>query len=182
MITELNSANIQTHIATWRKYLFSYATDKNRPVFRQGVFRYIDIFKAVCYNRQEQQMKRVVLVEIQILAHNFTVCKVENAEDIDMHRDFCFVGKTDEEISLVCPTEIVPQTTTAREDGWKGFRIQGVLDFSLVGILSEISALLAKNHISIFAISTYNTDYIFVKEKNLEKACTVLASAGYSVH
>lgn len=121
-------------------------------------------------------------MELQILAHNFTVCKVEKTEDIDMHRDFCFVGKTDEEISLVCPTENVPRSATAREDGWKGLRIQGVLDFSLVGILSEISALLAENNISIFAISTYNTDYIFVKEKNLEKACTILASAGYSVH
>ncbi len=124
-------------------------------------------------------MKRVILVKLQILKPNFTVCKVGQAEDIDMHREFCFLSKTDEEISLVCPTETAPQNTTAREDGWKCFRIQGVLDFSLVGILSEISALLAENNISIFAISTYNTDYIFVKEQNFKKACTVLASAGY---
>ena len=61
---------------------------------------------------------------------------------------------------LVCMTEHVPDNVTERDDGWKAFRIEGVLDFSLIGILSKISALLAENEIGIFAISTYNTDYI----------------------
>ena len=77
----------------------------------------------------------------------------------DHSAEFCFTGKTDEEYSLVCATGYVPANVIRRDDGWKGFRIQGILDFSLVGILSKIAALLAENSIPIFAISTYNTDY-----------------------
>ena len=68
-----------------------------------------------------------------------------------------------------------------RSDGWKGFRIQGVLDFSLIGILSKISTILSENKIGIFAVSTYNTDYILVKQENFEKAATLLADNGYSI-
>jgi len=71
--------------------------------------------------------------------------------------------------------------TTERDDGWRGFRIQGVLDFSLIGILSKLSGILADNHIGVFAVSTYNTDYILVKEENLERALEVLASKGYTL-
>ena len=95
--------------------------------------------------------------------------------------DFCFTGKTDEEISLVCKTEDVPENTLERDDGWKGFRITGVLDFSLIGILSKISSILAENKIGIFAVSTYNTDYIFVKEENFGKAINALKDSGYDI-
>ena len=90
-------------------------------------------------------------------------------------------GKTDEEISLVCETSRVPMRTTERDDGWKAFRIQGVLDFSLIGILSKITTLLAENGVGIFAVSTYNTDYILVKAAQFEKALAVLAHAGYEI-
>ena len=98
-----------------------------------------------------------------------------------LQRDFFFLGKTDEEISLVCRTADTPADTTEREDGWKGFRIQGVLDFSLIGILSKISTVLAENRIGIFAVSTYNTDYVLVKEENFERAINALKEAGYTV-
>ena len=101
--------------------------------------------------------------------------------DINLDVDFCFIGKTDEELSLVCKTEDTPQNTVERDDGWRGFRIQGVLDFSLIGILSKLSGILAENKIGIFAVSTYNTDYILVKEENYEKALSILASEGYTV-
>ena len=65
--------------------------------------------------------------------------------------------------------------------GWKGFRIQGVLNFSLIGILSEISGILADNNIGIFSVSTFNTDYILVKEENFDRALKVLAFAGYNI-
>ncbi len=81
----------------------------------------------------------------------------------------------------MCITENVPKNVTERDDGWKAFRIQGVLDFSLIGILSEISSLMAQNDIGIFAISTYNTDYILVKRGNYEKALQVLLKAGYQI-
>ena len=91
------------------------------------------------------------------------------------------IGKTDEELSLVCRTEDTPGNTTERDDGWRGFRIQGVLDFSLIGILSKLSGILAAHRIGIFAVSTYNTDYILVKEEDFERALEVLSSAGYTV-
>ena len=94
---------------------------------------------------------------------------------------FFFVGKTDEEISLVCLTSDVPDNTTDRVDGWRTFRIEGVLDFSLIGILSEISKVLAENKIGIFVVSTYNTDYILVKRENLQKAQQALKATGYEV-
>jgi hypothetical protein len=60
-------------------------------------------------------------------------------------------------------------------------RVQGVLDFSLVGILAKISAVLAERRIGIFAVSTYNTDYILVKAENYERALAALAGAGYQI-
>ena len=68
-----------------------------------------------------------------------------------------------------------------RDDGWKAFRIQGVLDFSLIGILSRISAILAENKIGIFAVSTYNTDYILVKKENYQRALKALETQGYMI-
>jgi hypothetical protein len=120
-------------------------------------------------------------VALRKLPHELTVCKVESVADIDLTSDFLFIGKTDEEISLVCKTGETPRDATEREDGWKGFVIQGVLDFSLIGILSGISGVLAEAGIGIFAVSTYNTDYILVKAGNLEKAEVALTTAGYVV-
>ena len=70
-----------------------------------------------------------------------------------------------------CPVELVE-----RDDGRKGFRIQGVLDFSLIGILAGIAEILAENGISIFAISTYNTDYVLMKKESYQKALDILGA------
>ena len=118
-------------------------------------------------------------MELKIIEYPLTVCKVRDMQDIDLSKDFFFIGKTDEELSLVCVTDDTPENTTARDDGWRGFRIQGVLDFSLIGILSKLSGILADNKIGIFAVSTYNTDYILVKEENFKRATDVLADKGY---
>lgn len=106
---------------------------------------------------------------------DLTVCKVKTVKDIDLTGEYVFVGKTDEEISLVCPTNMAPSDTIAREDGWKAFRIEGILDFSLIGILSKISTVLADSGIGIFAVSTYNTDYILVKAGDFDRAADALA-------
>ena len=120
-------------------------------------------------------------MELKKISHKLTVCKVADISEINTTSDFYFIGKTDEELSLVCKTEDTPMKTIERDDGWKCFRIQGVLDFSLIGILSKISGILAENEIGIFAVSTYNTDYILVKEENFEKALKVLEEEGYAV-
>ena len=123
----------------------------------------------------------MIHMELKILDYKLSVCKVANVSDIDLTADIFFIGKTDEELSLVCRTEDTPENTTERSDGWRGFRIQGVLDFSLIGILSKLSGILAEHKIGIFAVSTYNTDYILVKEENFNRALEVLASEGYTV-
>lgn len=120
-------------------------------------------------------------MKLKKMPYNLTVSKTQSISDIDLSSDFFFIGMTDEELSLVCRTEDVPEKTVERDDGWRGFRIEGVLDFSLVGILSKLSTILAENGIGIFAVSTYNTDYILVKAENFERAMAVLAAAGYEV-
>lgn len=120
-------------------------------------------------------------MELKKLNKDFSVCKVENYSLVNLDAEYSFIGKTDEEKSLVCITNDVPSNVLQRDDGWKGFRIQGVLDFSLIGILSKISAILADNGISIFAVSTYNTDYVLIKKENYQKALDVLKDAGYKI-
>ena len=120
-------------------------------------------------------------MELKTIEYALSVCKVADVSDINMKADFYFIGKTDEELSLVCKTEDAPLKTIERDDGWRGFRIQGVLDFSLIGILSKLSGILAERKIGIFAVSTYNTDYILVKEANFNRALEALVSEGYTV-
>lgn len=118
---------------------------------------------------------------LQVIDKLFTVCKVEDYACVDLQAEYVFLSKTDEELSLVCETSDTPPNVLAREDGWRAFRIEGTLDFSLVGILASITTLLADAGIGIFAISTFNTDYILVKAENLNPALQVLAQNGYRV-
>lgn len=120
-------------------------------------------------------------MEIKKIDYNFTVCKVKDYSLVNMDDEYCFIGKTDEEKSLVCRTENVPDNVIEQEKGWKAFRIQGILDFSLIGILSKISTLLAENNIGIFVVSTFNTDYVFVKEEKIFEALQILANEGYQI-
>ena len=113
------------------------------------------------------------------LEQDFSVCKVEDYSQIDLGQPFVFTGSTDEEKSLVCPTAFVPSNIVERDDGWKAMRIMGVLDFSLIGILARISGILAENRIGIFAVSTFNTDYVFVKKRDFEKSVRALENAGF---
>ena len=118
-------------------------------------------------------------MRLEKIKHRLTVCKVPELSGFDMSAGFYFIGRTDEELSLVCRTEDTPAGTTAREDGWRGFRVQGTLDFSLTGILSKLATVLADAGIGIFAVSTYDTDYILVKRENLDRAVEALKAAGY---
>lgn len=120
-------------------------------------------------------------MKLETLSAELTVCKLADVSRIDLRKDFYFIGKTDEELSLVCRTADTPAETLEREDGWRAFRIQGTLDFSLIGILSKITGILAENGIGIFAVSTYNTDYILVKSENFGRALQALSEAGYEV-
>lgn len=120
-------------------------------------------------------------MNLHVIKNEFCVCKVENLNEVNLEDEFCFVGKTDEELSVVCDIDSAPVNTLAREDGWRAFRVEGTLDFSLIGILSQIAGLLAKEKISIFAVSTYNTDYILTKTTDFEQALKALKENGYSI-
>ncbi|MCX7773243.1 MAG: ACT domain-containing protein [Clostridia bacterium] len=111
------------------------------------------------------------------------VCRLAPEERIPewaANSAFYSVTRTSEELSVVCMEGHVPEGVLCEKD-WRMYKIEGILDFSLIGILSRLSTLLAQQGISIFAISTYNTDYILVKNGNVDTATKVFRSNGISV-
>lgn len=119
-------------------------------------------------------------MDIVILQGTFSVCKLDNLEGITP-APFTFLSITDSEISYVCPTEHEPLNVQKAERGWSAMRIEGTLDFALVGILANITRILADAGISVFAISTYDTDYILIKSDCLTKAISALKGEGYNI-
>ena len=93
---------------------------------------------------------------------------------------FWSVTRTNEELSIVLPEEDVPAECRA-ETGWRCLKVQGPLDFGLTGILASLAAPLAEAGVSIFAVSTYDTDYVLVKESDLEQARQALSASGHHV-
>lgn len=122
-------------------------------------------------------LKRKRILTIKPITEEFAVCQVEDYSQVNLENP----GATDDEKSLVCPIALVPENALTVDKTWSVFRIEGVLDFSLIGILSKISSLLAENNIGIFAISTYNTDYILTKTADFQRALQVLKEATYTI-
>ncbi len=125
--------------------------------------------------------RKLSILTIKPITEEFAVCQVEDYSQVNLENPFVFTGATDGEKSLVCPIALVPKNALSVDKTWSAFRIEGVLDFSLIGILSKISSLLAENNIGIFAISTYNTDYILTKTADFQSALRVLEEAGYQI-
>ncbi len=117
-------------------------------------------------------------MNIQIIERDFSVCKLPDFSQVHHDDPFYCMGKTDSEYSLVCGTEFIPANALVSESGWNAFRVHGTLDFSLIGVLAKISGALAEADISIFAISTFDTDYVMVKQESFVKAINVLAEVG----
>lgn len=118
---------------------------------------------------------------IQPIEAELTVCKVADYTEIELNSPYVFSGRTDQETSLACPADMVPSQTLERSDGWRAFRIQGILDFSLIGILAPIATILANKGIGIFAVSTYNTDYVLTKAEDFPAALDALDKSGYTI-
>lgn len=97
---------------------------------------------------------------------------------IDWSDPFVTVSRTRDELSVVCPEARLPPDFEAdnvkAERGWRGFKVEGPLDFALTGILSRLASPLAEAAISIFAISTFDTDYLLVRARDLDAAVAVL--------
>jgi hypothetical protein len=94
--------------------------------------------------------------------------------------NFHSISRTSEELSVVCPEEVVPREVK-QDAGWRAFKIDGPLDFGLTGILASIADPLAAAGVSIFVVSTYNTDYVLVKDVNADQAVKALQAAGHTV-
>jgi len=120
-------------------------------------------------------------IKLETVDTELSVCQVDDLREIDTNAPFVFTACTDKEKSVVCPTGAVPARATARDDGWRAFRISGQLDFSLIGILAGITDVLARNGIGIFAVSTFDTDYILVRRDRYEEALSALRDSGYTV-
>lgn len=110
---------------------------------------------------------------------DFSVAKWIGTHEITDLGRFSFWSRTDHELSLVCPTKRLPGDVEVHEDGWSCFRVVGQMEFSMVGILAKISECLAKNEISIFAVSTFDTDYILIKKEKSLEAQVALEALGY---
>ena len=120
---------------------------------------------------------------LSVLPQRLAVCRLDPGEAIPgwlSQHNFWSVTRTDEELSVVLPEESVRAGWKA-EKGWRCFKVHGPLDFSLAGVLASLSAPLAEAGIGIFAISTYDTDYILVLDKDLDKAKNVLSQSGHIV-
>ncbi len=120
-------------------------------------------------------------MKLQIIPHTFCVCKLPLTAEPVPSGEFFFLSKTDEELSLVCLTDDVPAQYIEREDGWRAFRLESPLDFSLIGVLAPITSLLAAAFVPIFAVSTFNTDYVLVKSAEFSRALSLLSDAGYEI-
>ena len=118
---------------------------------------------------------------LSVLPNTLAICRLGASAPIpNWAANFFSVTRTDDELSIVCPQRDVPTGIQCERD-WRGMKVEGPLDFALTGILAALAAPLAQAGISIFAISTFDTDYVLVKEANLGHAVTVLSQAGHQV-
>jgi hypothetical protein len=118
-----------------------------------------------------------------ILSDQFAVCRLSPDADIpawSQNAKFFSITRSKDELSVVCLGKDVPGNILA-ECGWRTLKVKGALDFSLTGILASITNPLAKAKIPVFVISTYDTDYIFVRENHLSQAISVLGKEGHSI-
>ena len=130
----------------------------------------------------ELKMSKKILT-LRLLEDRFCVCKLNKDETIPewaYKGQFYSITRTQDELSIVCEQTNTPSGIQCEKD-WTILKIEGVLDFSLVGILSAISTILAENKISIFAISTFDTDYILIKYVDVETAVRVLTAENYEI-
>ena len=115
-------------------------------------------------------------LSLSVMPDTYAICRFDRNEPIpawSYDSPFFSISKTPDELSIVCLEYQIPQEVKA-ENGWRGIKVEGPLDFSLTGIMASLTQPLADVGISIFAISTYDTDYLLVKQESLPKAIEIL--------
>jgi len=120
--------------------------------------------------------------QLDVLPGSFCVCRLDPNSPLPdwATGEVVSLTRTIDELSVVCAETNVPQDVTC-EAGWRCLRVLGPLDFSLVGVIASLTSTLAASGISVFVISTFNTDLLMVKEAGLDTAITALRSAGHEV-
>jgi hypothetical protein len=116
-------------------------------------------------------------LSLAVLPYKLAIAKLNKNARIPlwaMKSPFFSITRASDEISIVCPVENIPSNVMS-ERNWRAIRIRGKLKFSLTGILASILDPLARAKISVFALSTYNTDYVLVSESDIERAVKVLS-------
>jgi heme-degrading monooxygenase HmoA len=119
-----------------------------------------------------------VTVEVRVLPGRFAVCRLDPGNALPA--DFWSVTRTEDELSVICADEAVPEGAVA-ERGWRGLKVAGPLDFALTGVAAALTAPLAAASVSVLPVGTYDTDYLFVREDALPQALAALAAAGHVV-
>lgn len=122
-------------------------------------------------------------LRLSVREENLAICRLSPDQEIPawaMEADFFSITRTQNEVAIVCPEPVIPADLMC-ERGWRALEVEGPLDFSLVGVLAAITKPLAEAGVSIFAISTYDTDYVLVKENVLNTAVAALRGAGHEV-
>ena len=120
---------------------------------------------------------------LRLLEHTFSIHSLPPNSDIPasvLSAKIFFIAKTNDEVSIVAPQSVEIASDDVETD-WQALEVVGPLDFTLTGIMSSISTVLANEKISIFAISTFDTDYVLVKNNTLDAAITALRANKYQV-
>jgi uncharacterized protein len=117
---------------------------------------------------------------LSLVSGELAICRLDAQATIPAWADGSFysITRTDDELSIVCDRRNIPGGVPC-ESGWRALRVKGQLDFALTGVLASLTVPLAGAGISLFAISTFDTDYILVKETNLRDALAALKQAGH---
>ena len=119
------------------------------------------------------------MLTLSVMPISLAVVRLDTSSNIPSwsikEQNFFSITKTQDELSVVCSEDSVPQNVKV-EKGWRCLKVEGPLDFGLTGILSSLAQPLAEAGVSIFAISTFDTDYIMIKKENLQKAIAILAA------
>lgn len=121
-------------------------------------------------------------MKLVVLPDSLAVCRLLPSQDVSawvwQNKALLSVTYTADELSIVCASDAVPDDVQCERD-WRALKVQGPLDFSLTGILAALVGPLASAGIAIFALSTYDTDYILVKEPVLQQTIVVLQQRGH---
>ncbi len=128
-------------------------------------------------------MQQMVSLKLTVLADRLTVCRLDPHAEIPgwaVGEPFCSITRTADELSIVCTEPCVPAGVEC-ERGWRALKVEGPFDFDAVGVLAAVVQPLAQAGVPILTIATYDTDYVLVKEAQLERAMAVLMASGHHI-